>query len=35
VLARWKRIEIVAEPLRWVDSMVLRGVHELPVKVAR
>src|SRR5262245_5054606 len=36
VLARWKKIEIEeAEPLRWVDSMVLRGVHQLPVRVAR
>jgi cytochrome P450 len=36
VLARWKRIEIEeGEPLRWVDSMVLRGVHELPVRVSR
>ena len=35
VLARWKRIEITGGPLRWVDSMVLRGVHELPVRVAR
>src|SRR5262245_37919044 len=36
VLARWKRIEIEAsKPLRWVDSMVLRGVHELPVRVSR
>ena len=35
VLARWRGIEIVGAPLRWVDSMVLRGVHELPLKVAR
>jgi cytochrome P450 len=36
LLARWKRIEIEADPpLRWVDSMVLRGVHELPLKVSR
>jgi len=35
VLARWPRIEITRSPLRWVDSMVLRGVHEMPVKVAR
>ncbi|MEA3192033.1 MAG: hypothetical protein QOD26_366 [Betaproteobacteria bacterium] len=35
VLARWKRIEIAREPLQWIDSMVLRGVHELPVKVSR
>jgi hypothetical protein len=35
VLARWKAIAIEAGPLRWVDSMVLRGVHELPIRVAR
>lgn len=36
VLARWKRIAIEpGETLRWVDSMVLRGVHELPVRVSR
>jgi hypothetical protein len=36
VLARWKRIEIEHDaPLRWVDSMVLRGVHALPLKVSR
>ena len=36
VLSRWKRIEIEEDkPLRWVDSMVLRGAHELPVRVSR
>ena len=36
VLSRWKRIEIEeGKPLQWVDSMVLRGVHELPVRVSR
>ena len=35
VLARWNAIEIPEGPLRWVDSMVLRGVHELPIKVSR
>jgi cytochrome P450 len=36
LLARWRKIAIEEDrPLRWVDSMVLRGVHELPVKVAR
>lgn len=35
VLARWMRIEIAGEPLQWVDSMVLRGVQALPVKVSR
>lgn len=36
VLARWRRIAIAGdEPLQWIDSMVLRGVHALPVNVAR
>ncbi|HUQ26663.1 MAG TPA: cytochrome P450 [Burkholderiales bacterium] len=35
VLARWKRIEITREPLQWIDSMVLRGVHEMPLRVSR
>ena len=35
LLARWRRIEIAGEPLQWIDSMVLRGVQALPVKVAR
>ena len=35
VLARWRRIEIAGEPLQWIDSMVLRGVHALPVNVSR
>jgi len=35
VLARWKRIEIAGGPLQWIDSMVLRGVHALPLDVSR
>ncbi|HSU62911.1 MAG TPA: cytochrome P450 [Burkholderiales bacterium] len=35
VLARWRRIEITGEPLQWIDSMVLRGVQALPLKVSR
>ena len=35
VLARWRRIEIAGEPLQWIDSMVLRGVQSLPVRVSR
>jgi len=35
VLSRWRRIELTGEPLRWVDSMVLRGVHSLPLRVSR
>jgi cytochrome P450 len=35
VLARWRRLSLAnEEPLRWIDSMVLRGVHELPLKVS-
>jgi cytochrome P450 len=36
VLARWKRISLANEaPLQWIDSMVLRGVHSLPLRVER
>ena len=35
VLARWRHIEIAGEPLQWIDSMVLRGVQSLPVRVSR
>jgi len=36
VLARWKRISLANDaPLQWIDSMVLRGVHSLPVRVER
>jgi len=34
-LARWRRIEVAAEPLQWMDSMVLRGMKALPVSVRR
>ena len=35
VLARWKRLSLAnEEPLQWIDSMVLRGVHALQVKVS-
>jgi len=33
VLARWRRIELAAEPLQWIDSMVLRGMQAMPVHV--
>jgi len=33
VLARWKRIEITAPKLEWIDSMVLRGMQAMPVRV--
>jgi cytochrome P450 len=34
VLKRWRRIEPTAERLEWMDSMVLRGMKEFPVRVA-
>jgi cytochrome P450 len=34
VLARWRRIEITAPRLDWMDSMVLRGMKALPLRVA-
>jgi len=33
VLARWRSIEIDAQPLEWLDSMVLRGMRALPLRV--
>ena len=35
VLARWRRIDLAAEPLEWIDSMVFRGMKAMPVRVAR
>ena len=32
--ARWRRLEIAAEP-QWMDSMVLRGMKAMPLRVAR
>ncbi len=34
MLARWRRIEIAAPALQWMDSMVLRGMKALPLRVA-
>jgi cytochrome P450 len=34
VLARWRRLQIGAEPLEWMDSMVLRGMTALPLRAA-
>ena len=34
MLARWRRIEIAAPALDWMDSMVLRGMKALPLQVA-
>jgi cytochrome P450 len=35
VLARWREIEIDAGRLDWVDSMVLRGMQTMPLRVRR
>ncbi len=36
VLSRWRRIELAQPdaPLPWINSMVFRGVHALPLRVA-
>jgi cytochrome P450 len=33
VLERWRRIEPGAAPVEWMDSMVLRGMKAMPVRV--
>jgi len=33
VLARWRRIELDGAPPEWMDSMVLRGMKALPLRV--
>ncbi|HEX2197868.1 MAG TPA: cytochrome P450, partial [Burkholderiales bacterium] len=33
VLQRWRRMEITATRLEWLDSMVLRGMKRLPLRV--
>jgi hypothetical protein len=33
VLARWREISVAGEPLEWMDSMVLRGMTAMPVRV--
>jgi cytochrome P450 len=35
VLARWREVELEEEGIGWLDSMVLRGMTALPVKVRR
>jgi len=35
VLARWRDIEIGADRLEWVDSMVLRGMQAMPLSVRK
>jgi cytochrome P450 len=34
LLARWRRIELDGGPPEWLDSMVLRGMKALPLRVA-
>ena len=33
VLARWRTIEAAAEPVEWLDSLVLRGMEAMPLRV--
>jgi len=33
VLERWKAIEIASPQLEWIDSMVIRGMKAMPVRV--
>ena len=33
VLARWREISLASEPAEWMDSMVLRGMKAMPVRV--
>ncbi len=35
VLARWRQIELSAEPLEWLNSMVFRGMTSMPLRVKR
>jgi cytochrome P450 len=35
LLGRWREIEIEPEPIEWLDSLVLRGMKALPVRVRR
>ncbi|HEX7052427.1 MAG TPA: cytochrome P450 [Burkholderiales bacterium] len=35
VLARWREIEVEDAPLEWIDSLVLRGMKALPLRVRR
>jgi hypothetical protein len=35
ILARWRSIEATKGPVDWLDSMVLRGMKALPVRVRR
>jgi cytochrome P450 len=33
LLRRWRRMEVAAPQLEWLDSMVLRGTKSLPLRV--
>jgi hypothetical protein len=33
VLARWRRIERAGDPEEWLDSLVLRGMKAMPLRV--
>jgi cytochrome P450 len=35
VLRRWRSMEIAADHLEWIDSMVLRGMKAMPLSVRR
>jgi cytochrome P450 len=35
VLARWREIEVEDAPREWIDSLVLRGMKSLPLRVRR
>ncbi len=35
LLGRWRRIELATPQLQWVDSMVLRGVQAMPLRVRK
>ncbi len=35
VLARWREIEVEDAPAEWIDSLVLRGMKSLPLRVRR
>jgi len=35
VLGRWRRIELATPELQWIDSMVLRGVQAMPLRVRK
>jgi cytochrome P450 len=35
VLGRWRRIELATPELQWIDSMVLRGLQAMPLRVRK